>query len=111
MVIGKSKKPKAFKNIHVQSLPVYYKNQKSAWMDADLFKKCFFDEFVYNMETFLRSQNLPKKAILLLDNAPSHPNDDELVSGDIKTIYLPPNVTSLIQPLDLGVLENMKRNY
>lgn len=111
MLIGKSKKPRAFKNVHIQSLPVYYKNQKSAWMDADLFKKWFFDEFVPNVETFLRNQNLPRKAVLLLDNAPCHPNDDELVSGNIKALFLPPNVTSLIQPLDQGVLENMKRNY
>ena len=41
MVIGKSKKLRAFKTIHVQSLPLYYKNQKSAWMDEDLLKKCF----------------------------------------------------------------------
>ena len=39
VVIGKSKKSRAFKNIHVQSLSVFHKNQKSAWMDADLFKK------------------------------------------------------------------------
>ena len=74
MVIGQSKNPTAFKNIHVQTLPAYNKNQKSTWMDADLFKKWFFDEFVSNVETFLRSQNL---SILLLDNAPIHPKDDE----------------------------------
>lgn len=26
MVIGKSKKPRAFKNVRIQSLPMYYKN-------------------------------------------------------------------------------------
>ncbi|XP_046674684.1 tigger transposable element-derived protein 2-like [Homalodisca vitripennis] len=46
-----------------------------------------------------------------MDNAPSHPDASELVSGDIKAVFLPPNVTSLIQPLDLGVLEAMKRHY
>ena len=83
-------------------------------MDADLFKKWSFDEFVSNM-TFLRNQNLPRKATLLIDNAPSHPNDDELENGDIKAIFfflfLLSNVTSLIQPSNQGVLGNMKRNY
>lgn len=32
-------------------------------------------------------------------------------SGDIEVKFLPPNVTSLIQPMDLGVLEALKRNY
>lgn len=109
MVIGKSKKPRAFKNMEMSNLPVYYRNQKSAWMDATLFKAWFEEEFVPTVEQFLKSKNLPRKALLLLDNAPSHPA--ELIDGDIKTIFLPPNVTSLIQPLDQGVLENLKRNY
>ena len=43
MVIGKSNKPRADKNIHIQNLPVYNKNWKSDWLDADLFKKWFSD--------------------------------------------------------------------
>ncbi|XP_071043105.1 jerky protein homolog-like [Parasteatoda tepidariorum] len=74
-------------------------------------KNGYFDEFVPNVETFLKNQNLPRKAIILLDNAPCHPNDDELASDNIKALFLPPNVTSFIQPLDQGVLENIKRNY
>lgn len=41
-----------------------------------------------------------------MDNCPAHPGEEELVSGDIKTIFLPPNVTPLLQPMDQGVLEN-----
>ncbi|GBL76776.1 hypothetical protein AVEN_53446-1 [Araneus ventricosus] len=36
---------------------------------------------------------------------------EQLASGEIKAYFLPPNVTSLIQPLDQGVPENLKRNY
>ena len=37
----------------------------------------------------------------------------DLVSedGKITAHYLPPNVTSLIQPMDQGVLEALKRRY
>lgn len=110
-VIGKSKKPRAFKNINLSSLPVYYRNQKSAWMDCNLFKSWFFDEFVPCVEKDLKKKNLPVRALLLLDNAPSHPSEEDLVKGDIKAIFLPPNVTSLIQPMDQGVIECFKRRY
>ncbi|XP_049861744.1 uncharacterized protein LOC126355469 [Schistocerca gregaria] len=43
-VTVKSKKPRAFKNINLSFLPVYYHNQKSAWMDCNLFKSSFFSK-------------------------------------------------------------------
>lgn len=110
-VIGKSKKPRAFKNINLSSLPVYYRNQISSWMDCNLFKSWFFDEFVPSVEKDLKQKNLPVRALLLLDNAPSHPSEEDLVKGDIKALFLPPNVTSLIQPMDQGVIEWLKRRY
>lgn len=45
----------------------------------------------------------------MVDNSPTHSN--ELRSGDIVVHFLPPNVTSLIQPLDQGVIETFKRHY
>lgn len=110
-VIGKSKKPRAFKNINPTSLPVYYRNQKCAWMDCNLFRSWFLDEFVPSVEKHLTEKKLPVRALLLLDNAPSHPSQNDLVKGDIKALFLPPNVTSLIQPLDQGVIEWIKRRY
>lgn len=62
---------------------------------------------------FLKDKGLPIKALLLLDNAPSHPNEDELKSedGQIVTMYLPPNVTPLIQPMDQNVIRLTKLYY
>lgn len=111
LLIGKSAKPRAFKNISISSLPVLYKNQKSAWMDSKIFKEWFFDSFVPQVEKYLAENNLPRKALMLMDNCPAHPDTEEMVSGEIKTMFLPPNVTPLLQPMDQGVLENLKRNY
>ncbi|XP_018574376.1 jerky protein homolog-like [Anoplophora glabripennis] len=111
MMIGKSAKPRAFKNLSPTAMPVYYRNQRSAWMDSKLFKAWFYEEFVTQVEQHLKKMKLSRKALLLLDNAPSHPSEDELCSEDIKVLFFPPNVTSLIQPMDQGVLENLKRNY
>lgn len=76
VVISKSKNPRAFKKMkNVASLPVYYKSQKSTWMNGAIFKDWFYGEFVPSVSTFLESQNLPKKVVLLVDNAPSYSYD------------------------------------
>ena len=61
----------------------------------------------------MKERGLTVKALLLLDNAPSHPDLPTLVSkdGNIKALFLPPNTTSLFQPMDQGVIEAMKRRY
>lgn len=61
----------------------------------------------------LTEKGLPVKALLLLDNAPAHPDVSNLVSecGGIKALYLPANTTAIIQPMDQGVLEATKRRY
>lgn len=52
------------------------------------------------------------KALLILDNAPSHPPAEELVKntkdGKIWTMYMPPNVTPLIQPMDQNAIRLLK---
>lgn len=65
MVIGKSKKRRALKNISENAIPVFYRNQNSTWMSSALFNKWFSDEFVPNVKFFLKSKDLPRKADLL----------------------------------------------
>lgn len=80
-------------------------------MSSEIFKEWFFKEFLPQTEQFLKSKNLPRKAILLLDNATCHSDEGELKDKEIKTMFLPQNVTSLCQPMGQGTLEAMKRNY
>lgn len=56
---------------------------------------------------------MPSKALLLLDNAPSHPNEKDLVSedGSILAMFMPPNVTPLIQPMDQNAIRITKLHY
>lgn len=111
MVIGKSCKPRPLKDIRQDRLPVFYKHQKSAWMSASLFELWFNEQFAPKVRDFLASKGLPQKALLLMDNAPSHPTADVLKSGGITAMFFPANVTSLIQPMDQGVIETFKRGY
>ncbi|GBN97024.1 hypothetical protein AVEN_129152-1 [Araneus ventricosus] len=51
------------------------------------------------------------KALLVLDNAPSHPSEEELKDGNIQAVFLSLNVAALIQPMDQGMIESVKRRY
>lgn len=49
LLIGKSKNPRCFKNVKI---PLTYKSQKNAWMNADLFVEWFQHTFVPEVKQF-----------------------------------------------------------
>ncbi|XP_055708779.1 jerky protein homolog-like [Phlebotomus papatasi] len=112
-VIGKSARPRCFRNLQnvEEELGVKYGGQNACWMTKVSFWDWFFNDAVPQIEEHLDKCGLPRKAILLLDNAPVHPAAEELVSGGIKVLYLPPNCTATVQPMDQNVLEALKRKY
>ncbi|XP_069195726.1 jerky protein homolog-like [Procambarus clarkii] len=111
LVIGISKNPRALKS--ARCLPVIYKDQPSAWMSRVIFVEWFNKNFVPEVKEHLKSVGLPQnsKVVLLLDNSSTHPRGDELVNGNIIGMFLPPNTTSVIQPMDQGIIKNLKHHY
>ena len=111
--IHKSAKPLCFSGINVSALPVHYNCQISGWMDSLIFKDWFNKHFIATVTKYLESKSLSPQALLLLDNVPSHSFARMLLSADgkVKCLFLPPNVTSLIQPMDQDVIENIKGRY
>lgn len=99
LVIGKSKAPRCFKK--VKNLPVDYTSNKNAWMTASIFEN-------YLREWDSKLQNQKKKIALILDNCTAHPN---LTFKNIQLFFLPPNTTSIIQPLDQGIIKTFKTYY
>ncbi|XP_069741553.1 jerky protein homolog [Narcine bancroftii] len=110
-VVGKCAKPRCFKGI--AHLPVGYQSQSNAWMDVDIFTRWFHHIFVPSVKVNLRRKGMKEnsKIMLLLDSCHAHPPAEELMNGNIFVCYLPPNVTSLIQPMDQGVIQNVKMLY
>jgi DDE superfamily endonuclease len=49
------------------------------------------------------------KVLLLLDNAPGHPVN--IKHPNVEIVFMPPNTTSLIQPMDQGLIATFKAYY
>ena len=81
--------------------------------DLRYIHRLFFHEFIPAITGYLKSRKLPLKALLLMDNAPSYPSTEMLQSkdGNIKCLFLPPNTTSQVEPMDKGVFGCTKRHY
>ena len=90
-----------------------YANQSNAWVNAALFTDWFHQNFVPTVQGKPREIGGEPKALLLLDNCSVHPDEEELISADgkVNVKFLPPNVTSLIQPIDQGVHVAIKCRY
>ena len=101
LVIGKSSKPRCFNRIETASLPVTYRNNKKSWMNSKL-----FEEWVRSMDRRMRGQG--RKVLLLVDNAPSHP---QLNLKNVKIVFLPPNTTSVAQQMDQGIIQAVKLKF
>ena len=50
-----------------------------------------------------------KKIELLVDNCSAHNNMPAL--KNVELCYFPPNCTSILQPLDMGIIKNFKTKY
>ncbi|XP_051158119.1 jerky protein homolog-like [Leptopilina boulardi] len=113
LVIGKSERPRCFNNNYTTSLPVTYTHQASAWMNAKIFFSWYKDQFIPLVQAMQVQTQKYGKVLLLLDNANCHPPKEILnnVNENFKVEFLPPNVTSLIQPMDQGVFAKAKTLY
>uniref|UniRef100_A0ABI7WVL1 Tigger transposable element derived 7 n=1 Tax=Felis catus TaxID=9685 RepID=A0ABI7WVL1_FELCA len=116
IIIGKSKLPKSVKE-DASTLPVIYKPSKDVWFTRESFSDWFFQNFVPEVRHFqlnvLRFHEEDVRALLLLDSSPVHPSTESLTSEDgrVKCVFFPPNTSTLIQPMNQGVILSCKRLY
>ena len=77
-------------------------------MTKDLFREWFDECFLPEIKEYTEKENIPNKILLLLDNASSH---IEITHPNVTFIFLPPNTTSLLQPLDQGIISVFKKFF
>ena len=99
-MIGKSKKPRYFKN--VKQLPFQYRALNKIWMTGVLFA-----EWIRKLDSSFRAQS--RKVALLIDDCSVQPEIKNLTN--INLIFLPPNTTSVLQPMGQGVIRSLKAHY
>lgn len=101
LLIGKSRKPRCFKN--VKTLPVGYDSNRTAWMTANI-----FTEWLKKLDKDMKKRK--RKILLFMDQSTAHPQDTDFLQN-VKVVFFPPNCTSKLQPLDLGIIKNLKVHY
>ncbi|XP_070618149.1 tigger transposable element-derived protein 1-like [Erythrolamprus reginae] len=109
-LIYKSRNPRALKNRNKNSLPVYWMHNPKAWITKPLTRDWFHQCFIPQVEVYLARKGIDFKVLLLMDNAGGHDHLDHEHDG-VQVEFLPPNTTSLIQPMDQGIIRAFKALY
>jgi len=96
-MIGKFENPRGMP----KEKPLVYKANKKAWMNS-----AFFEEFTKKLDGMVSCDTA-----LILDNASVHGIASDLELKHLKIIFLPPNTTSMTQPMDAGIIQTIKLRY
>ncbi|GFW94015.1 tigger transposable element-derived protein 1 [Trichonephila clavipes] len=108
LLINKSLRPCALKGKDLKQMPVHWMANPKAWMTTAIFTEWFNNCFVPEVEAYMKEKSLDFKVLLIVDNAASHP---QLEHPNVQLVFHPPNTTSLIQPLDQGIIATFKKYY
>ena len=114
VVIGYFENPRCLKALNKANLPVIYRNNSRAWMTEYIFR-----EWLVKIDHYFKS--LDRKVLLFLDNFSGHCDENKVTKNkkpkqalnltNIKLHYFPPNCTSVLQPMDQGIIQAFKMKY
>ncbi|KAL0209586.1 hypothetical protein RCL1_008424 [Eukaryota sp. TZLM3-RCL] len=101
LVIGRAKRPAALRQFIIPNNVMYRGNAKG-WMTAEL-----FEEYCDSVNKKMQREN--RKILLIIDNVSSHKIDKHF--DNVELLFLPPNTTSIMQPIDQGIVLSFKSHY
>jgi hypothetical protein len=82
---------------------------KNAWVTA--FERLVLQSLMRDVKLSYGKKGIPFRILLLLGSAHVHPQHLNDFYPAIKTMYLPPNTTCLLQPMDQSVICSFKVLY
>lgn len=103
-VIGKARTPRALRNINIPAIGAEWRWNQKAWMSQIIMREWLL--------AFYR--HIGQRPVLLtMDNFAAHLAGLELAPPppNIRICWLPKNSTSQYQPLDQGIIQNLKTYY
>ena len=106
IIINKAARPRSFgKLFNPNTISYYYSNNK-AWMNMIIFK-----DWLFKFNEIVKNSN--RKVLLLVDNAGGHniSTETKIKCTNIRIEYLLANTTSVLQPLDGGIIRAFKAHY
>ncbi|XP_035229300.1 jerky protein homolog [Stegodyphus dumicola] len=82
-------------------------------MTQVLMNDWFENHFIPEARRHLNSVGLPdnSKIVLIVDNCSAHTSLKVLVKDNVSVLFFPPNCTSIIQPMDMGIVHALKCKY
>ncbi|XP_031613593.2 tigger transposable element-derived protein 1-like [Oreochromis aureus] len=117
LLVCHSENLRAFKQHKIlkERLEVMWRSNPTAWVTRQFFVEWVNLVFAPAVKKFLEENDLPMNCLLIIDNAPAHPSglEDDILEefSFIKVLFLPPNTTPLLQPMDQQVISNFKKLY
>ncbi|KAH9097216.1 hypothetical protein Ae201684P_011937 [Aphanomyces euteiches] len=103
LFIGKAQRPRCFGSMSAEQLGFLYRNNRKAWMTSAL-----FSGWINDVNMAMERDNC--SILLILDNASSH-STVRVNLINVVVLMLPPNTTSVLQPMDAGIIASFKQNY
>ena len=110
-LINKYGNPRALKHSYT-NLPVRYVHNENGWMNAETFHVWYQEEFKPYVRKRQLEENDNNKVLLIVDNFIAHKiPEEEMYDDHFKIVFLPPNTSSLIQPMEQGIITKLKNKF
>jgi hypothetical protein len=100
-IVGKSKNPKAFRGQDMSKLKVKYTNSAKAWMTNPI-----FNQYLKELDEYFKKKG--RKIVFFLDNVLVHIVNEATNFMNVELRYFPPNLTSILQPHDILIIQSLK---